>query len=191
MTDNNTTDNNKRIAELLSELFLKAADEAAGKMAVGQDSIEELVTTSVVAAIESNELDAVDEDTVRSICDDAMDDRIGRNELITEDNFNDWLEDADALNCLAREDYVDDSIMYAIDELESEIVCADRVRDMIKETAVTLDVVNQMMRDLETDIEAAKLSNRIKRRVELLFTLTRASIKSLLSFRITRRKVEG
>jgi hypothetical protein len=59
---------------------------------------------------------------------------------------------------------------------------------MIAETTVTLDVVNQMMRDLETDLEAAKLSNRVKVRVERLFTLTKAKLRSLASIRLSIRK---
>ena len=181
MTDNNTTDHNKRIADLLSELFIRAADDAASQAAVGQDSIEELINTTVNEAIQSNELDAMDEDAVRSICDDAVEDavtnRIGYSEVITGDNFNDWLEDADAMSYLAREDYVDDAVMYAVNEIEADFV--------------TVAVVNQMLNDFQTDLEAAKLSTRIKRRVDRLFTLTRTSIKSLLSFRVTLKKVEG
>ncbi len=157
-----TEDLNKRVIDLMTDLFNAAAAQAADA-----DAINDAVTDAV---------------------EDAVSDKIGYSEVITADNFNDWLEDADALSCLAREDYVDDSIMYAIDELESEIVCADRVRDMIKETAVTLDVVNQMMRDLETDIEAAKLSNRIKSRVDTLFTLTKAKLRSLAAYRLSLRK---
>lgn len=175
MTDNNTTDHNKRIADLLSELFLKAADEAAGRMAVGQDSIEELVTTSVAAAIQSNELDAMDEDAVRSICDDAMDDRIGYDELVTSHSFNDYLEDSDVLHSFAREDYVDDAVMHAVNELETEFATVEYVKRMAEE-GITWATVNQMMLELETDLEAAKLSSRIKASGDKLLTLTKRTL---------------
>ena len=187
MTDNNTTDMNKRIADLLSELFLKAAEDAADKTCIGQDSLEELITTNVAEAVAinkfitsddvDNKVEEVARDVIADAVEEAVNDKIGYSEVITEDNFNDWLEDSEALSYLAREDYVEDSIMHAINEMESDFV--------------SLETVNQMMRDLETDIEAAKLSNRIKLRVERLFTLTRRRIKSLLSFRVSFGQVEG
>ena len=157
-----TEELNKRVIDLMTDLFNAAAAQSADADAIS--------------------------DAVNDAVEDAVNDKIGYSEVITEDNFNDWLEDADALNDLAREDYVDDAVMYAVNELESEFVTADRVRDMLKETTVTLDVVNQMMRDLETDIEAAKLSNRIKSRVDTLFTLTKAKLRSLAAYRLSLRK---
>ncbi len=157
-----TEDLNKRVIDLMTDLFNAAAAQSADA-----DAISDAVSDAV---------------------EDAVSDKIGYSEVITADNFNDWLEDADALNGLVREDYVDEAVQYAVDELESEFVCADDVRDIIKETTVTLDVVNQMMRDLETDIEAAKLSNRIKSRVDTLFTLTKAKLRSLAAYRLSLRK---
>ena len=151
-----TEDLNKRVIDLMTDLFNKAAEQSADA-----DSITTMV-------------EEVARDTIADAVEDAVTDKIGYSEVITEDNFNDWLEDADALNGLVREDYVDDAIMYAIDELESD--------------SVSLATVNQMMRDLETDLEAAKLSNRIKVRVERLFTLTKAKLRSLASIRLSIRK---
>jgi hypothetical protein len=158
-----TEDLNKRVIDLMTDLFNAAAEQSAS-------------ADSIAAMVEE-----ITRDTVADAVEDAVTDKIGYSEVITEDNFNDWLEDADVLNCL-------ESIQYAIDELESDFVTADRVRDMIAETTVTLDVVNQMMRDLETDLEAAKLSNRVKVRVERLFTLTKAKLRSLASIRLSIRK---
>ena len=151
-----TEDLNKRVIDLMTDLFNKAAEQSADA-----DSITTMV-------------EEVARDTIAEAVEDAVTDKIGYSEVITEDNFNDWLEDADALNGLVREDYVDDAIMYAIDELESD--------------SVSLATVNQMMRDLETDLEAAKLSNRVKVRVERLFTLTKAKLRSLASIRLSIRK---
>ncbi len=151
-----TEDLNKRVIDLMTDLFNKAAEQSADA-----DSITTMV-------------EEVARDTIADAVEDAVSDKIGYSEVITEDNFNDWLEDADALNGLVREDYVDDAIMYAIDELESD--------------SVSLATVNQMMRDLETDLEAAKLSNRVKSRVERLFTLTKAKLRSLASIRLSIRK---
>lgn len=151
-----TEDLNKRVIDLMTDLFNKAAEQSADA-----DSITTMV-------------EEVARDTIADAVEDAVSDKIGYSEVITEDNFNDWLEDADALNGLVREDYVDDAIMYAIDELESD--------------SVSLATVNQMMRDLETDLEAAKLSNRVKVRVERLFTLTKAKLRSLASIRLSIRK---
>ena len=151
-----TEDLNKRVIDLMTDLFNKAAEQSADA-----DSITTMV-------------EEVARDTIADAVEDAVSDKIGYSEVITEDNFNDWLEDADALNGLVREDYVDDAIMYAIDGLESD--------------SVSLATVNQMMRDLETDLEAAKLSNRVKSRVERLFTLTKAKLRSLASIRLSIRK---
>ena len=151
-----TEDLNKRVIDLMTDLFNKAAEQSADA-----DSITTMV-------------EEVARDTIADAVEDAVSDKIGYSEVITEDNFNDWLEDADALNGLVREDYVDDAIMYAIDGLESDFV--------------SLATVNQMMRDLETDLEAAKLSNRVKVRVERLFTLTKAKLRSLASIRLSIRK---
>ena len=161
-----TEDLNKRVIELMTDLFNKAAEQSACADAIG--------------------------DAVTDAVDDAISDKIGYSEVITADSFNDYLEDSDVLSQFAREDYVDEAVQYAVDELESEIICADRVRDMIAETTVTLDVVNQMLSDLETDfnaaLEEAKLSNRIKSSVGTLFTLTKAKLRSLASMRLTLRK---
>ena len=166
-----TEDLNQRVIDLMTELFNKAAEQSADA-----DSIEAVVVNKCEEYVDESISDAVE---------DAVSDKIGYSEVITADNFNDWLEDADALSVFAREDYVDDAVMYAVNELEGEFVCADRVRDMIKETAVTLEVVNQMF----SDLEAAKLSTRIKRRVDSLFTLTKAKLRSLASIRLSLRKV--
>ena len=151
-----TEDLNKRVIDLMTDLFNAAAEQSAS-------------ADSITAMVEE-----ITRDTIADAVEDAVNDKIGYSEVITEDNFNDYLEDADALNGLAREDYVDESVQYAVDELESDFV--------------TLGVVNQMMRDLETDLEAAKLSNRIKLRVEQLFTLTKAKLRSLASIRLSIRK---
>ena len=169
-----TEDLNKRVIALMTDMFAEAAKQAADA-----DSIEAIVI---------NKCEEYIDDSVRESVEDAVTDKLGYSEVITEDNFNDWLEDADALNGLVREDYVDDAVQHAVEELESEFVCSDRVRDMIAETTVTLEVVNQMMRDLETDLEAAKLSNRIKSRVDRLFTLTKLRLRSLASYRLSLRK---
>ena len=156
-----TEDLNKRVIDLMTDLFNKAAEQSADADAIG--------------------------DAVADAVEDAISDKIGYSEVITEDNFNDWLEDADALSGFVCEDYVDDAIMHVVEELESDFVTTERALELIAAHAVTIDVINQMMRDLE----AAKLSNRIKSRVARLFTLTRRSIKSLLSIRLSFRQVEG
>jgi PleD family two-component response regulator len=75
-----TEDLNKRVIDLMTDLFNAAAEQSAS-------------ADSIAAMVEE-----ITRDTVADAVEDAVTDKIGYSEVITEDNFNDWLEDADALS---------------------------------------------------------------------------------------------
>lgn len=147
-----TEELNKRVVDLINDLFNAAAAQAADA-----DTITDMVRGEV-------------EDLIDDRVADALTERIGCDEIVTCDSFNDYLSDSDVLSAFVEEEYVDDAIRYAVNDLDH--------------TFVSRDEMQQMLLDLEASIRGVPLRTRIK----ALFTLTKQRLLSLASYRISFRK---
>lgn len=208
-----STENTTRIAELLSQLFLNAAEQQPDVMTSERvDSVvnkalqDRLPHGDVVTAQDVHELvrrevsdsDALDEDEIRDIIqgeiedavdsnvESALEDRLPYGELICAEDFDDYLRDSDRMSDFVTEDTVTE-------------LCMELISDHTMFAETTMEVVDELRRDLKTDISDAivdihayydgrRLSSRVRAFVKRVFTLTKTGLFDITAYRISFNK---
>ena len=178
-----STENTTRIAELLSQLFLNAAEQQPDVMTSERvDSVvnkalqDRLPHGDVVTAQDVHELvrrevsdsDTLDEDEIRDIIQGEIEDAVDSN----------------------VESAIEDRLPYG------ELICAE---DFTMFAETTMEVVDEVRRDLKTDISDAivdihayydgrRLSSRVRAFVKHVFTLTKTGLLDITAYRLSVNK---
>lgn len=169
------TENAKRISELLTQVFTEAAEAQPPAVAStpDEDQIRDIIQGEI-------------EDAVDCGVESALEDRLPYGELITAEDFDDYLRDSDSLSDFVTEDTVTD-------------ICTGLICDSTLLESTIMELIDEMRRDYKTDIADAvtdvythydgqRLRFRLTHRINNLFTRASARLRSLASYRVSLRK---